>query len=194
MSATGRRIVQLLPHEHNLLRDLVDSEKVPDGQFIRRWDWWCQLVETFNELTEKSFKPEELHHYVMTLRKRPLGRTPRWEPMGDGCARMPGSIYTTLSDDDREHLIAAYIVLANRLGAGSDSILVSAKSRKELATMFAAAAGHGINDRSLIAALIDLRKDKRYLKPEEQLPTLGRLVRPKKERRRFNDFDQAEAM
>jgi hypothetical protein len=194
MSATKRRIIQLLPHEHNLLRDLVDTEKVPDGQFIRRWDWWRQLVGTFNELTERSFKPEELHHYVMTLRKRPIGRSPRWEPMGDGCAHMPGSVYSSLSDEDRRHLVAVYTSLATRLGAGSDSILVDAKNRKELAAMFAAAAGHGINDRSLIAAVIDLRKDKAYLKAEDQLPRLGQIVRSKKQRRKFNDFDQAEAM
>lgn len=187
MSATLRRIVELLPHEHNLLRDLVETEKVPDGQFIRRWDWWRQLVETFNELTERSFKPEDLHHYVMTLRKRPLERTPRWEPMGDGCARMPGSIYATLSDEDREHLVVAYTTLAKRLGAGSDTILVDAKHRKQLASMFAAASGHGINDRSLIAAVIDLRKDGR-------LPRLGAAVRVKKTRRRINDFDKAEGL
>jgi hypothetical protein len=187
MSATPRRIAQLLPHEHNLLRDLVDTEKVPDGQFIRRWDWWCQLVGTFNELTERSFTPEELHHYVMTLRKRPIGRSPRWEPMGDGCAHMPGSIYATLSEDDRTHLVTAYTMLAKRLGAGSDSILVDAKHRKELASLFAAASGHGINDRSLIAAVIDLRKD-------GLLPKLGQMVRAKSQRRKFDDFDQAEAM
>lgn len=187
MSAAPRRIVQLLPHEHNLLRDLVDTEKVPDGQFIRRWNWWRQLVETFNELTERSFTPEALHHYVMTLRKRPAGRLPRWEPMGDGCARMPGSSYSKLTEDDLAHLIVAYTTLAKRLGAGSDSILVNSKHRRELASMFAAAAGHGINDRSLIAAVIDLRKDGR-------LPKLGNAVRPKKKRRGFGDFDQAEGL
>ena len=60
--------------------------------------------------------------------------------------------------------------------------------------MFAAASGHGINDRSLIAAVIDLRKDKAYLEPGERLPTLGTIVRTKKQRRKFNDFDQAETM
>ena len=187
MSATPRRIAQLLPHEHNALRELVDAERVPDGQFIRRWDWWRNLVDTFNEMNECSYTPETLHHYVMTLRKRPIGRTPRWEPMGDGCARMPGSIYSTLSESDREHLVAAYTTLAKRLGAGSDSILVDAKHRKELAAMFAAAAGHGINDRSLIAAVIDLRED-------GALPKLGQVVRPKKQRRKFNDFDKAEGL
>lgn len=187
MSANKRRIVHLLAHEHNLLRELVESEKIPDGQFIRRWNWWRQLVDTFNELTERSFTPEDLHHYVMTLRKRPLERKPRWEPMGDGCARMPGSIYSTLSEDDREHLVAAYTTLATRLGAGSDSILVDATQRKELASMFATAAGHGINDRSLVAALIDLRKD-------GGLPKVGSAVRARTQRRGFNDFDQAEAL
>lgn len=194
MSATPRRIAQLLPHEHNALRELVDAEKVPDGQFIRRWDWWRNLVDTFNEMNDCSYAPEVLHHYVMTLRKRPIGRSPRWEPMGDGCAHMPGSVYSSLSDEDRRHLVAVYASLATRLGAGSDSILVDAKHRKELAAMFAGAAGHGINDRSLIAAVIDLRKDKAYLKAEDQLPRLGQIVRPTKQRRKFNDFDQAEAM
>ncbi len=187
MSATPRRIVQLLPHEHNALRQLVDAEKVPDGQFIRRWSWWRNLVDTFNEMNECSYTPEDLHHYVMTLRKRPLGRTPRWEPMGDGCARMPGAVYSTLSNDDRGRLIDAYIALATRLEAGSDSILVDAKNRRELAAMFAAATGHAINDRTLITEVIDLRK-------RGLLPTLGQVVRPKKQRRKFNDFDQAEGM
>ncbi len=187
MSARTRRIVQLLPHEHNLLRDLVETERIPDGQYIRRWSWWCQLVETFNQLTERSFSPEEMHHYVMTLRKRPLHRSPRWEPMGDGCARMPGSIYAKLSQEDRNHLVVVYTILAKRLGAGSDSILVDAKHRRELAKMFAAMTGRGINDRSLIAAVIDLRKD-------GLLPRLGAAVRYSKPRRRMSDFDKAEGM
>jgi len=187
MSVARRKIVQLLDHEHNLLRDLVETEKIPDGQFIRRWNWWRQLVSTFNELTERTFAPEDLHHYVMTLRKRPLWHTPRWEPMGDGCARMPGSIYAQLSDEDRIHLVSAYTNLAKQLGAGSDSILVDAKNRKELALMFAAAAGHGINDRSLIAAVIDLRKD-------GHLPKLGQAVRSRKRKQGFSDFDQVEGM
>jgi|GEM_PF-5197218 len=194
MSATQRRIVQLLPHEHNLLRDLVDAEKIPDGQFIRRWDWWCQLVATFNELTDRSFTPDELHHYVMTLRKRGTSSALRWAPMGDGCAHMPGSVYSTLSAEHRAHLVAVYAALAKRLGAGSDSILVNAAHRMELAALFAQVSGHGINDRSLIAAVIDLRKDKAYLEPGEQLPTLGQAVRPKKQRRGFSDFDQAEGL
>jgi hypothetical protein len=194
MSETQRRIVQLLSHEHNLLRDLVDTEKVPDGQFIRRWDWWCQLVATFNELTDRSFTPEELHHYVMTLRKRSTSCSLRWAPMGDGCARMPGSVYSLLTTEDLGHLIAAYSALAKRLGAGSDSILVNAAHRKELANMFAVASGHGIDDRSLIAAVIDLRKDKAALEPEDRLPPLGRAVRPKKTRRVISDFDQAQGL
>jgi len=123
----------------------------------------------------------------MTLRKRSIGSSLRWEPMGDGCARMPGSIYSTLSEDDQTHLVTVYTTLAKRLGAGSDTMLVDAKHRKELASMFAAAAGHGINDRSLIAAVIDLRKD-------GMLPKLGQAVRPKKQRRGFSDFDQAQGL
>ena len=184
MSAIPRLITKLLPHEHNSLRELVDAEKVPDGQFIRRSAWWSNLVDTFNAMNDCSCTPEDLHHYVMTLRKRPLRRSPRWEPMGDDCARMPGSIYSTLSEEEREHLVAAYTILAKRLGAGSDSILVDAKHRKELAMTFAAAAGHGINDRSLIAAVIDLRK-------HGLLPKLGQVVRVKKHLQMFKDFDQA---
>lgn len=194
MSATLRRIAQLLPHEHNALRELVDAEKVPDGQFIRRWDWWRNLVDTFNQMNECSYTPEVLHHYVMTLRKRSAGSSLRWQPLGNGCARMPGSVYSTLTAEERSHLVAVYTTLAKRLGAGSDSILVNAKHRTELAAMFAAAAGHGINDRSLIAAVIDLRKDKAALKPEDQLPPLGHAVRPKKQHRGFSDFDQAEGL
>lgn len=187
MSDSKRKIVHLLPHEHNLLRELIDTEKIPDGQFIRRWNWWRKLVATFNELTERSFTPEELHHYVMTLRKRPQGRLPRWEPMGDGCARMPGSVYVDLSSEDRDHLVAVYTTLATRLAQGSDSILVDATHRRELANMFAAASGKGINDRSLIAAVIYLRKDR-------LLPKLGAAVKPKPKKYGFHDFDQAATM
>lgn len=187
MSASKRKVVQLLPYQHNLLRDLVEAEKIPDGQFIRRWAWWRQLVATFNQLTELNFSPEDLHHYVMTLRKRPLGRQPRWEPMGDGCARLPGVVYLKLTPEDRTHLITAYCTLAKRLGRGSDTILVDGKLRRELANMFAAAAGHGINDRSLVAALIDLRKD-------GLLPKVVSDDAAPSTKRRFDDFDQAAAM
>lgn len=185
MSAKPRKIIQLLDHQHNSLRNLIEAERVPDGQFIRRWPWWCQLVDTFNEMNECAFAPEEVHHYVMTLRKRPLGRTPRWEALGDGCASMPGATYSKLSEEDQTMLVKVYTALAERLGAGSDSILVDSKHRKELSKMFASAAGHGINDRSLIAAVIDLRKDAR-------LPKLGLATRTKK--RGFNDYDKAAGM
>ena len=156
MAAEPRKIIKLMDHQHKSERSLIESEMVPDGQFIRRWTWWRNLVETFNEMNDVSFSPEQIHHYVMTLRKRPLNRLPRWEALGDGCAKMPGKVYLDLSADERAHLVKVYTMLAKRLGAGSDSILVNVSNRKELANMFAAEAGHGINDRSLIAAVIDL--------------------------------------
>jgi hypothetical protein len=181
---TPRKIAQLLSHQHNLLRELVEAEKVPDGQFIRRWNWWLQLVETFNELVDGNFKPEELHHYVMTLRKRPLGRIPRWEPMGDGVARMPGAVYKRLSEEERARLVASYLTLAKRVEVGSDSILVNGKLRRELAKMFAAATGHAIDDRTLVAALIDLRKD----------DLLPKMPAARKRGKGFSDFDEASGM
>src|SRR5688572_11728394 len=116
-----RKIIKLLDHEHNSLRDLIEAEMIPDGQFIRRWNWFRQLVETFNDLNDCSYSPEQVHHYVMTLRKRPLGRLPRWEPLGDGCAKMPGAAYVDLTAEETDLLVEAYRALATRLGVGSDS-------------------------------------------------------------------------
>lgn len=183
----SRKIIKLLDHQHNTLRDLMEAEMVPDGQFIRRWTWFRQLVETFNELTECSFSPEAIHHYVMTLRKRPLGRLPRWEPMGTGCAKMPGAEYVDLTAEEEDLLVQAYCALANKLAVGSDSILVDGKHRRELSRNFASLTGRGINDRSLIAAVINLRKN-------DRLPKLGGALKMKKPKRGFGDFDQAEAM
>ncbi|MBX9716370.1 MAG: hypothetical protein K2X42_07205, partial [Burkholderiaceae bacterium] len=135
----------------------------------------------------KSYSAEDVHHYIMTLRKRPANRLPRWEAWGDGCARMPGIAYSLLSASERKDLTEVYKVLAARTEVGSDSILVNPAHRRELARLFAARTGRGINDRDLIAALIDLRK-------EGLLPTVGDLPRPTKRRRKFDDFDQAEGM
>lgn len=101
-----------------------------------------------------------------------------------GLAVAPGRAIVVSEESTSDWEPIGYV---DELGAGSDSMLVDSKHRKELALMFAAAAGHGINDRSLIAAVIDLRKDGR-------LPKLGQAVRTKKRKQGFNDFDQADGM
>jgi hypothetical protein len=100
---------------------------------------------------------------------------------------MPGATYVDLTSEETDILVEAYRTLATKLAVGSDSILVDAKHRRELARMFAAASGHGINDRSLIAAVINLRKS-------DRLPKLGGALKPKKRKQGFGDFDQAEVM
>lgn len=181
------KVIPLLPHEHNLLRDLVEVQMVPDGQFIRRWAWWLKLVATFNSLVGRNYSAEELHHYIMTLRKRSLERAVRWAPLGDGCARMPGALYLSLSPNERIAMVEAYVELSTKLGVGADAILVDAAHRKALAQAFTLRTGVGLDDRSLIAAIIDLRKD-------GLLPRLSVASQPQPKGRAFGDFDAASAM
>ena len=140
MAAEPRKIIKLLDHQHNSLRSLIESEMVPDGQFIRRWTWWRNLVETFNEMNDVSFSPEQIHHYVMTLRKRPLNRLPRWEALGTDVRRCPErSIWICRPTNVRASCQSVHDA---RKAIGSRvlgySILVNVSNRKELANMFAA--------------------------------------------------------
>src|SRR5277367_5587214 len=72
-----RQILQLLPHEEELLRTLYREYEIPTDQYPHRPDDLSRLVETWNGFTGRKEPGPEVLHYMVTKRKNG-----EWERLG----------------------------------------------------------------------------------------------------------------
>lgn len=97
---------------------------------------------------------------------------------------MPGRVYLDLTPNQRTVLVEEYVLLSSQIGGAADAILLDSEHRHTLARRFVVRTGVALDDASLIASLIDLRKD-------GHLPRQVNSRTHKRRRPYFPDMDQA---
>jgi len=158
--AKRRKSIRLSPDEDQLLRTLHRQSGIPDGQFPQRPRFWTRFTEVWNEATGRNDSPEEILHYIMTRRKRPMGRPGRWEPFGSDYERLRTPEPSLLTGEQWEVVDALYV----EMGLGADNFLIDTDARAELLKRFAARTGEHLSDLLFVAAMIARRKGARLPK------------------------------
>lgn len=131
-----------------------------------------QLVSTFNAMTDRSDSPEDVLHYMVTLRK-----LKQWELLGKG-STPPASFADRFDADDLEAIDAIY----EELQIASDNFAFDDELSKKFAREFARRRGRVIPALELAAAVVTRRKGAKLktLKPKPSEGDLG-----------FNDIHDA---
>lgn len=153
-----KRKLKLSPDQDQCLRALYRQFDVTTDDLPRYPKVLRELVSTFNGLTDRSDAPEDVLHYMMTLRK--LGK---WEKIGRG--RTPNGAFLEKFDaDDWTAIDAIY----EELQISSDSFAFDDKLSRKFANEFAKQRGRVVPPMVLAAAVVKRRKDAKLktLKPK----------------------------
>ena len=169
------------PDEDQLLRKFYKHARIPVDQFKKRPpDDLESFVRNWNRATNRSDKPDEILHYVMTKRKN--GDWPRL----DGNHKSAPSIHNLIEFNERdwETLLAVYEQVVVPQDIGTDSLVHDDELAELVAYKFCQATGQAIPSHLLVAAIMAKRKRKDWVK----LPSSGEARRGLD----FNDLDDLE--
>jgi hypothetical protein len=141
------------------------------------------LVDAFNAATSRSDSPEDVLHYMRTVRK-----AGDWETLGTEARRLDPSEYAipSLTPEEKDALIEEYLEIGRiHGGIGNDSFAHDPSLRVELERAFFGRSARFINGLLLIAVLTDIRKAGCLEKVTEH----SYISQPS-----FTDLDEVEAV
>jgi hypothetical protein len=131
----NRKAIQLADDESALLQHLYLAAGIPTDQYARRPVDLANLVQTFNDLTGRSFAPGDLRHYIVAKRKQS-----KWVRF-EGTHKRLDSIPEALNPEQWISLGEVYQELLAAAGLGSDTLAFDDELAQELAQRFAERSG-----------------------------------------------------
>jgi hypothetical protein len=167
-----KRCLQLNPFEHETLCGLYLARQIASDRYLHRPDDLRALTEAFCALTDRSDRPEEILHYLVSKRKQ--GKLPRHD---GNHLRLPVVLGRSVDDEHVPVLIELY----HEFGKGAETYGYDRALALQLERRFFERTGVRKRGILLATALMELRKD-------GQLPPLG----PRPDHGGFTDFEQAE--
>ncbi|USN99237.1 MAG: hypothetical protein H6810_00725 [Phycisphaeraceae bacterium] len=143
-----RRRLQLSREEDLFLRTLYRHHRVPTDQFRKRPGFHSDFTATWNEGTGRTDSPEEVLHYMVTLRKKG-----RWERF-DGRHLPSPSVNDLLSVEEWALIDTVY----REGGVASDNFAFDLDTLDRIEGALLREFGHTVSRSLLCAAIIERRK------------------------------------
>jgi hypothetical protein len=169
---TKRRLLQLLPHEDELLRTLYRQCNIPTDQYPQKPDELLHLVGMWNAFTGRNESAPDVLHFMITRRK-----SKNWERLGRSETKGTAPQRLSFSQEELDHID----VIHEELQIASDNYAINPDASKKLQEEFARRTGRIVPPMILSAAMIYRRKNGNLarLKPKSDEQNLG-----------FSDIDQ----
>lgn len=157
-----RRLLQLLPHEDELLRTLYRQLSLPTDQYPHRPDDLLRLVGMWNAFTGRNESAPDILHYMITKRKNK-----QWEKLGRAETKGTAPQRLSFSAEELDHIDAIH----EELQIPSDNYAINPDASKKLQEEFARRTGRIVPPMILSAAMIYRRKNGNLatLKPKTDL-------------------------
>jgi hypothetical protein len=148
-----------LPRDEDaLLRQLYLDFRIPIDQYRKpqRHAELAGFVRAWNEATGRDDSPEDVLHYMMTMRKRGK-KGPGWPTFNGNYEPLAGPRSEVLSEDQWNHLREVYAELFITQEIGSDELAFNGGLRTALARAFHQRTGRRISG-ELLHALIEAKR------------------------------------